>query len=75
MGVVTPIGYNRMPKQGTQMGMPVKVCFNYDTSQWRPGIVVRDDSETPFLTIIQLAADELLGLPETYVLSTECQYS
>lgn len=67
MGVVTNIGFDKFPKQGVFLGKRVRVCFNYDTSRFLEGNVVRDDTEVPGLLIIRLDDGR-------YVLSTECQY-
>lgn len=68
MGVVSSVGYSKFPKQGRYYGRSVEVCFNYDTSAIVKGVIVRDDIEEPFRTIIHLSDGR-------YVLATECQYS
>lgn len=67
MGCVESISYDRFPKQGTYLNKKCKVCFFYG-DETISGIIVRDDMEQPFLTIIRLDDGR-------HVLSTECQYS
>lgn len=55
------------PPQGVWLNRRVDVCFNYDTANSVKGIIVRDDVEKPFLTIIKLDDGR-------HVMSTECQY-
>jgi hypothetical protein len=73
MGVVKNISITRFPKQGSFLGKKVEVCFHYDTSKTIKGIIVRDDSEEPWVTIIQLEQES--GVKGPYVLATECQYA
>lgn len=68
MGCVTGISFDEFPKQSDYVGKLVKVCFNYDSSKWIHGVVVRDDRGAPGETIIRLADGR-------YVRSVECQYS
>jgi hypothetical protein len=74
MGCVDTISYDKFPKQSDndykypQLGKRVKVCYHYDTSKFHYGVIVRDDNEEPFRTIIALDN----GI---YVLGSECQYS
>lgn len=68
MGSVQTITHNKFPKQGEWLNRKVDVCFNYDTDNQVKGIIVRDDMEEPFKTIIKLDDGR-------YVLTTECQYS
>ena len=68
MGIEKNIGLNAFPKQSSELGKKVKVCFNYNTSKLIEGKIVRDDMEEPFRTIIELS-------DKRYVLGTECQYS
>jgi len=68
MGVVKTITHDNFPKQGSFLGLEVKVIYHYDTSKSDTGIVVRDDAEDPWVVIILLDNGR-------YVLSTECQYS
>lgn len=67
MGVIANINYDSFPKQGKHLRKEVEVCFHYDTSRVVRGEVVRDDIESPNITIIRLEDDR-------YILSTECQY-
>lgn len=67
MGCASNVGYNKFPKQGTFLGKKTKVCFFYETDYLK-GVVVRDDAEAPFLTIIRLDDGR-------YIMSTECQYA
>lgn len=68
MGVRSNIDINTFPKQGSQLGKRVEVCFHYNTEQTIRGVIVRDDDEHPFIAIIRLDDGR-------YVLTTECQYS
>ena len=68
MGRHKSIAIDKFPKQGDLLGKRVMVCFHYNTKDIIHGIVVRDDTEEPYRTIIKL--DD--GL---YVLATECMYS
>jgi hypothetical protein len=68
MGVVETIDYDRFPKQNERVGSRVDVVFRYDTTRRIGGVLVRDDFEEPWQTIIALDDGR-------YVLSTECQYS
>jgi len=68
MGCVKGITHNQFPRQSDWLGRRVNVCFHYDTAHMFPGVIVRDDMEEPFLTIIALDNGR-------YVLATECQYS
>jgi hypothetical protein len=67
MGVHGKIGYDKFPQQGAHSGKKVEVCFNYDAERTIPGLIVRDDAEDPFITLIVLRDGR-------FVLSTECQY-
>ena len=68
MGSIDNISFDRFPKQGKGLGLRVKVCFHYDTSQTIMGTIVRDDAAEPGRLIIQLDDGR-------YVLATECQYA
>lgn len=73
MGVVKNIRFDQFPKQCRAsdfggVGTDVLVLFNYDTEHKIPGVIVRDDAEEPYVTIIKL-------LDGRYVLATECQYT
>lgn len=67
MGVQKNVNYDSFPEQGDLLNCRVRVCFNYDTSRFASGEIVRDDSCEPFLTIIKLDDNR-------HVLSTECMY-
>lgn len=56
------------PKQGDHLGKRTDVCFHYGAGGETTGVVVRDDMEDPWLTIIRLDDGR-------HVLATECQYS
>jgi len=75
MGTVTTIGFNKFPKQHNVsdstsggVGRKVEVHFGGDTMQTIIGVILRDDKEYPFMTIIQLADGRI-------VLANECQYT
>lgn len=68
MGVVQNISATSFPKQGEWLGRRTRVCFHYDTAQQLMGTIVRDDSESPYLTIISLDNGRV-------VLATECMHS
>ena len=68
MGSVPTIDASKFPKQGRELNKTVAVCFNYDLSNQLRGVVVRDDAEEPFQTIIKLEDGR-------HVLATECMYS
>ncbi|MGH0417526.1 hypothetical protein [Bacillus cereus] len=68
MGVHPNVGVNKFPKQGDQLNREVKVMFNFDSSTILKGIIVREDMEDPFLTLIKLEDGRVIG-------SAECQYS
>lgn len=68
MGTHKNIKIIQFPKQGENLNKRVKVVFNYDKSIVALGVIVRDDIEDPFVTIIRLGDGR-------YILDTECQYS
>lgn len=68
MGVVANVGIDQMPKQGPWLGKRTMVCFRYDTSRTLMGTIVRDDYESPWVTVISLDDGRV-------VLATECQHS
>lgn len=72
MGNVKNITHDKFPKQGGQLGKSVEVCFHYDTNNRVPGVIVRDDMEEPWETIIQL--QETSEGPPRFVRAVECQY-
>ncbi len=67
MGTQKNITVTDFPKQGVSAGKRARVCFNYDTDRAFEGVILRDDVEEPFLTIIHLDDGRT-------VLGTECQY-
>ena len=67
MGVIENIDIDRFPKQGSWLVAHVEVCFKFDTSRTIKGVVVRDDRQDPYRTIIKLGDGR-------YLLSTECQF-
>lgn len=74
MGCVKTIDYNNFPKQKDDnykypsIGKKVRVCYHYNTNYYHYGIIVRDDIDEPFETIIKLDNGR-------YVRGVECQYS
>lgn len=68
MGVHPNVGVNKFPKQGDWLNKEAKVMFNFDSSTMLKGVIVRDDMEEPFLTLIKLEDGRVIR-------STECQYS
>lgn len=74
MGCVSTISYDNFPKQADdnykypKVGKRVSVCYHFDTSKKHTGVIVRDDIEEPWQTIIALENGR-------YILATECQYS
>ena len=75
MGCIDTITYEKFPKQKDEnykypkfkVGSRVKVCYNYDTSKYHYGTIVRDDLEEPFETIIKLDNGR-------YLRAVECQF-
>ncbi len=68
MGSHANITSSKFPKQGRHLGDRCRVIFHYDTSAAIGGVVVRDDAEEPYETIIQLDDGR-------FVRAAECQYS
>lgn len=68
MGSVNAITASTFSAQGHQLHATVRVCFHYLTGAIVGGVIVRDDIEEPFETIIKLDDGR-------YVRATECQYS
>jgi len=68
MGVHPNVTARAFPQQSPNVGRRVEVCFHYDTSAIVGGVIVRDDQEDPFETIIRLDDGR-------YVRSVECQYT
>lgn len=67
MGNVDTVTANSFPKQGGNAGQPVRVLFHYGGPMLF-GRIVREDTESPWRTIIALNDGR-------YVMSTECQYA
>lgn len=75
MGCIETIAYDRFPKQRGQdykypkfaVGSRVEVCYQYDSSKKHSGIIIRDDVEEPFETIIKLDNGR-------YLRGAECQF-
>lgn len=67
MGLHDNITADKFPSQGKAFGCRVEVCFHYDTSNVIQGKCVRDDAESPFVSIFQLDDGRV-------VLSHECQW-
>jgi hypothetical protein len=65
---VENIAADQWPKQGGHLGKQVTVVFRYDTSRQFPAVVLRDDNEPPWETILQLEDGRV-------VRAGECQYS
>lgn len=76
MGCVNTITYENFPKQKDKtykypefaVGARVEVCYHFDTSKKHYGIIVRDDIEEPYETIIKLDNGR-------YIRAVECQFS
>jgi hypothetical protein len=67
MGVVDNITHDRFPKQGSHQFMRAEVLFHFDTGHRLFGVIVRDDAEAPWRTVIALADGRV-------VLADECQF-
>jgi hypothetical protein len=67
LGTVQTITASTFPKQSDWQGKQVKVVFHHDTSKQIEGVLLRDDLEEPFRTVIHLDDGRV-------VLGTECQY-
>ena len=67
MGCHANINHYKFPKQGDLVGQQVEVCFGYDTRNTVKGKCVRQDFESPDVSIFALDDGR-------YVLSTECHY-
>lgn len=66
MGSHKNIDADKFPEQDCYLGVQVRVCFNY-VGRIFLGIVVRNDKESPGITIIKLEDGR-------HVLSTECEW-
>lgn len=67
MGCVANIDYDKFPKQSERVGMEVRVYFNYETTKFLKGRIVREDEESPRVRLFQLEDGR-------FVLDTECQW-
>jgi hypothetical protein len=68
MGVVQNITHDQFPEQGDMVGRHAKVCFRYDLHHQFDAVIVRDEREAPWVTILRLEDGR-------HVLASECQYS
>lgn len=68
MGCHLHITADRFPAQGNALWTRVRVTFHYDTARTLLGMVVRDDMEPPYETLIRLDDGR-------YVRAAECQYA
>ena len=73
MGAVYTVDLDKHPVQGSYLGREVEVCFHYDTSRTLRGVVVRDDMEHPWVTIIKVEDRFLLGSECHYCLPLEAE--
>lgn len=67
MGCVKNIYKDHFPAQGSNLRKIVKVIYHYNTKESDYGIIVRDDIEMPFETLIQLENGNIIR-------GTECQW-
>ena len=74
MGVERNIDIKSFPKQYSAeespmggIGRKVEVCFHYKADNTISGVIIRDDKESPFRTLIRLCDGRV-------VLATECQF-
>ncbi|QJA43030.1 hypothetical protein [Phaeobacter phage MD18] len=67
MGCHPNITKQSFPAQSNRVGRNVLVAYHYDTSDLESGTIIRDDTESPHLTLIQTDGGRTL-------LATECQY-
>jgi transcriptional regulator with XRE-family HTH domain len=68
MGSVSTITATTFPKQSKYLFRRCTVSFHYDFDHGIPGVIVRDDKEEPYRTIIQIGEGR-------FILASECQYS
>jgi hypothetical protein len=68
MGFAANVGRHMFPEQGSLLGKSVRVAFRYNLADTVAGVVVRDDVQEPFRTIIRLDDGR-------HVLGTECQFA
>lgn len=62
------IAHDRFPKQTDKQFLRAKVVFHDDTRHQLDGVIIRDDAEAPWQTVIALKDGRV-------VLAEECQYS
>jgi hypothetical protein len=67
MGTIATITASTFPKQSDLRGKRVKAIFHYETTRQVEGVLLRDDVEEPFRTVIHLDDGRV-------VLGCECQY-
>lgn len=74
MGIEKKIDIKSFPKQYSVaesstggIGRKVEVCFHYKADKTIQGVIIRDDKELPYRTLIRLYDGRV-------ILSTECQY-
>lgn len=74
MGIEKKIDINSFPSQYMAdenkmggIGRKVEVCFYYKAKDSISGVIIRDDKESPFRTLIRLYDGRV-------ILATECQY-
>ena len=68
MGIVKNIGYNLSPKASENVGKRIEECYVCEEDILKNGIIVRDDIEEPFETIIRVENIR-------YIRAEECQFS
>lgn len=68
MGNHAAITATTFPRQSADVQKEVHVCFHYNTAVRLKGVLLRDDLEDPYRTVIQLCDGRV-------VLGTECQYT
>lgn len=54
-------------KQGNWLNNKTEVCYHFNTNELEMGIVIRDDMESPWITVIKTERGR-------YILTTECQH-
>jgi hypothetical protein len=68
MGQVKNVGATTWPRQGRYLGSAAVVRFWDEQHTEFPAVIVRDDAEAPWITVLRLDGGRV-------VLSTECMYS
>jgi hypothetical protein len=68
MGISQFVNADKFPRQGSHLGLRVRVIFDRDTAHEIGGTIVRDDVAAPGIGIIRLDSGR-------YVLMSECQYT